>query len=100
MRQSTLRQRYRERLRRLSLQRLIGLCVLTLTDDRIRAMTCFEKSMHTWFGLPRSLLPLGMMAAGDLGVLIASRYGKISIVTTLTGPTRWSHAAVRDARAA
>jgi hypothetical protein len=28
---------------------------------------------------------MGMMAAGDLGVLIASRYGKISIVTPLTG---------------
>ena len=33
----------------------------------------------------RSFLPMGMMAAGDLGVLIASRYGKISIVTPLTG---------------
>jgi drug/metabolite transporter (DMT)-like permease len=35
--------------------------------------------------LTRSFLPMGMMAAGDLGVLIASRYGKISIVTPLTG---------------
>ena len=33
----------------------------------------------------RSLLPMGMMATGDLGVLIASRYGEISIVTPLTG---------------
>jgi len=33
----------------------------------------------------RSFLPMGMMAAGDLGVLIASRYGKISIVAPLTG---------------
>ncbi len=33
----------------------------------------------------RSFLPMGMMASGDLGVLIASRYGKISIVTPLTG---------------
>ncbi len=33
----------------------------------------------------RSFLPMGMMAAGDLGVLVASRYGKISIVTPLTG---------------
>lgn len=32
----------------------------------------------------RSFLPMGMMAAGDLGVLVASRYGKISIVTPLT----------------
>ena len=33
----------------------------------------------------RSFLPMGMMASGDLGVLIASRYGEISIVTPLTG---------------
>jgi drug/metabolite transporter (DMT)-like permease len=33
----------------------------------------------------RSFLPMGMLASGDLGVLIASRYGKISIVTPLTG---------------
>ena len=28
---------------------------------------------------------MGMMAGGDLGVIIASRYGPISIVTPLTG---------------
>ncbi|MDP9065745.1 MAG: DMT family transporter, partial [Pseudomonadota bacterium] len=39
-------------------------------------------SLGDWM---RSFLPMGMMAAGDLGVLIASRYGKISIVTPLTG---------------
>jgi drug/metabolite transporter (DMT)-like permease len=33
----------------------------------------------------RSFMPMGMMAAGDLGVLIASRYGEISIVTPLSG---------------
>ena len=33
----------------------------------------------------RAFFPMGMMASGDLGVLIASRYGKISIVTPLTG---------------
>jgi drug/metabolite transporter (DMT)-like permease len=33
----------------------------------------------------RSFLPMGMMASGDLGVLVASRYGEISIVTPLTG---------------
>jgi drug/metabolite transporter (DMT)-like permease len=33
----------------------------------------------------RSFLPMGMMASGDLGVLVASRYGAISIVTPLTG---------------
>ena len=39
-------------------------------------------SVREWL---RSFLPMGMMAAGDLGVLVASRYGKISIVTPLTG---------------
>ncbi|MDE2219482.1 MAG: EamA family transporter [Gammaproteobacteria bacterium] len=39
-------------------------------------------SLREWL---RSFLPMGMMAAGDLGVLVASRYGKISIVTPLTG---------------
>jgi drug/metabolite transporter (DMT)-like permease len=40
---------------------------------------------HTIIEWTRSFLPMGMLAAGDLGVLIASRYGKISIVTPLTG---------------
>lgn len=39
-------------------------------------------SLKDWL---RSFLPMGMMASGDLGVLVASRYGKISIVTPLTG---------------
>ena len=39
---------------------------------------------HSVIEWTRSFLPMGMMAAGDLGVLIASRYGKISIVTPLT----------------
>ena len=33
----------------------IGLYVLTLTGDRICAMTRFEKAVLPWFGLPRSL---------------------------------------------
>ena len=33
----------------------------------------------------RSFLPMGMMAGGNLGVLIATRYGPISIVSPLTG---------------
>jgi drug/metabolite transporter (DMT)-like permease len=33
----------------------------------------------------RSFLPMSMMAGGDLGVIVASRYGPISIVTPLTG---------------
>lgn len=32
-----------------------------------------------------SFVPMGMMAGGDLGVIIASRYGPISFVTPLTG---------------
>jgi drug/metabolite transporter (DMT)-like permease len=39
---------------------------------------------HSVIEWTRSFLPMGMMAAGDLGVLIASRYGEISIVTPLT----------------
>jgi RNA polymerase sigma-70 factor (TIGR02960 family) len=33
----------------------VGLIVLTLTGDRIGAMTRFENSVLPWFGLPRSL---------------------------------------------
>ena len=33
----------------------------------------------------RSFLPMGMMAGGDLGVIIATRNGPVSIVTPLTG---------------
>jgi len=40
---------------------------------------------HSLIEWLRSFLPMGMMASGDLGVLIASRYGQISIVTPLTG---------------
>jgi RNA polymerase sigma-70 factor (ECF subfamily) len=32
-----------------------GLFVLTLTEDRICAMTRFDNSVLPWFGLPRSL---------------------------------------------
>ena len=32
-----------------------GLYVLTLTGDRICAMTRFDSSVFPWFGLPRSL---------------------------------------------
>jgi drug/metabolite transporter (DMT)-like permease len=40
---------------------------------------------HSVIEWTRSFLPMGMMASGDLGVLIASRYGKLSIVSPLTG---------------
>ena len=33
----------------------VGLIVLTLTGDRISAMTRFDKRVLPWFGLPRSL---------------------------------------------
>ncbi|MEV6021042.1 RNA polymerase subunit sigma-70 [Streptomyces sp. NPDC051997] len=33
----------------------VGLYVLTLTGDRIRAMTRFDNNVLPWFGLPRSL---------------------------------------------
>jgi RNA polymerase sigma-70 factor (ECF subfamily) len=33
----------------------VSLVVLTLTGDRIRAVTRFDKSLLPWFGLPRSL---------------------------------------------
>jgi hypothetical protein len=33
----------------------MGLFVLTLTGDRICAMTRFENGVLPWFGLPRSL---------------------------------------------
>lgn len=33
----------------------------------------------------RSFLPMGMMAGGDLGVILATRNGPVSIVTPLTG---------------
>ena len=39
-----------------------GLYVLTLTGDRICAMTRFEKTVMPWFGLPRSL-PCGSAVA-------------------------------------
>ncbi|MEP6731020.1 MAG: sigma-70 family RNA polymerase sigma factor [bacterium] len=32
-----------------------GLCVLTLTGDRISAIVCFENDVLPWFGLPQSL---------------------------------------------
>jgi drug/metabolite transporter (DMT)-like permease len=33
----------------------------------------------------KSFLPMGMMAGGDLGVIVASRLGPISLVTPLSG---------------
>jgi bacterial/archaeal transporter family protein len=39
-------------------------------------------SLVQWF---RSFVPMGMMAGGSLGLIIAARYGPISIVTPLIG---------------
>jgi drug/metabolite transporter (DMT)-like permease len=41
-----------------------------------------QESAREWM---RSFLPMGMMAGGDLGVIIATRTGPISVVTPLTG---------------
>ena len=38
----------------------VGLYVLTLTSDRICAMTRFDNSVLAWFGLPQSL-PIRMV---------------------------------------
>ena len=39
-------------------------------------------SLRAW---AHSFVPMGMMAGGDLGVIIAARHGPISVVTPLTG---------------
>ncbi len=44
-----------------------------------------RQGIHTARQWARSFIPMGMMAGGDLGVIIANRYGPISIVTPLTG---------------
>ena len=41
-----------------------------------------QHSVRAW---THSFVPMGMMAGGDLGVLIANKHGPISIVTPLTG---------------
>lgn len=44
-----------------------------------------RKGTHSGREWMRSFLPMGMMAAGDLAVIIATRNGPVSIVTPLTG---------------
>jgi bacterial/archaeal transporter family protein len=44
-----------------------------------------RKGAHSVREYLHSFVPMGMMAGGDLGVMIASRYGPISIVVPLTG---------------
>ncbi len=41
-----------------------------------------QHSFREWL---HAMVPMGMMAGGDLGVIIAARFGPISIVTPLTG---------------
>jgi bacterial/archaeal transporter family protein len=44
-----------------------------------------RKGAHSVREYVHSFVPMGMMAGGDLGVMIASRFGPISIVVPLTG---------------
>ncbi len=44
-----------------------------------------RQGKHSGREWTKSFLPMGMMAGGDLGVIIASKFGPISIVTPLTG---------------
>ena len=44
-----------------------------------------RQGRHSLREYAHSFVPMGMMAGGDLGVIIAARYGPISIVTPLTG---------------
>jgi transporter family protein len=44
-----------------------------------------RQGAHSMRAYLHSFVPMGMMAGGDLGVMIASRYGDISIVVPLTG---------------
>ena len=65
----------------MSLYSMIG-ALLTLGVYGLWKGRAGTHSLREWM---RSFLPMGMMASGDLGVLVASRYGEISIVTPLTG---------------
>lgn len=44
-----------------------------------------RQGKHSGSEWTKSFLPMGMMAAGDLGVIVATKYGPISVVTPLTG---------------
>ena len=44
-----------------------------------------RQGSHSVTEWTHSLIPMGMMASGDLGVIIANRWGPISIVTPMTG---------------
>ena len=44
-----------------------------------------RQGKHSGMEWVKSFLPMGMMAGGDLGVIIANRFGPISIVTPITG---------------
>lgn len=44
-----------------------------------------RRTRHSGTEWARSALPMGLMAAGDLAVIIASRLGPISVVTPLSG---------------
>lgn len=44
-----------------------------------------RQGQHSFRDWLHAMVPMGMMAGGDLGVIIAARFGPISIVTPLTG---------------
>ncbi len=44
-----------------------------------------RQGIHSGWEWLKSFLPMGMMAGGDLGVIIANRLGPISVVTPITG---------------
>jgi len=45
----------------------------------------FGAGAHSLREWTRSFLPMGMMAGGDLGVILATKSGPVSVVTPLTG---------------
>jgi hypothetical protein len=65
----------------------VGLYVLTLTGDRICAMTRFENSVLPWFGLPRSL-PQPITSSGA----VDARGGARMLMVTGPWPRRPSRA--------
>lgn len=51
----------------------------------LRGLVFEKKGAHSAREWLKSFLPMGMMAGGDLAVIIATRSGPVSIVTPLTG---------------
>lgn len=66
--------------RGLALCSLIGSAVTLGAYGLVRGRT----GEHSWGGWLRSFLPMGMMAGGDLGLILANRNGPVSIIAPLT----------------